>query len=96
MKSNCDKTECWAHLDWHCEHAGILRVFAPGKQAWVDEYENALPFVAVDENTIEFVGLTKKITPSQWRAVRSACKAAGLKMVFKRIKNGVERKREVR
>ena len=87
-------TECWAHLEWHCEHAGLVRVFADGKQ-YGDEYENALPFVAVDESTIEFVGLTKKLTPSQWRAARSECKAAGLKMVFKRIKNGVERKREV-
>ena len=36
--------KCRAHLEWHCEHAGIARVFAEQAE-YGDPYCYALPFV---------------------------------------------------
>lgn len=59
-----------------------------GDQVYGEPYCYALPFVARDENVIEFTGLVKPIERCQWRAIREACKAAGIKVVRTRIRNG--------
>jgi len=41
----CDGHNCYAHIDWWCDHAGAVRVFSAGERPCVDPYCYALPFV---------------------------------------------------
>jgi len=69
----------WAHIEEHgqCDSkcSGLIRVFEDG-QVFGDEYLYAMKFVKHDENTIEFVGVTKPApTPSQGKAILAAVRA---------------------
>lgn len=99
----CDKTNCWAHLEWHCEHAGLARVFG-GQEEFGDPYCYALPYVVrqryVDGRPralglIEFIGVTQVMKPCQYRAMRQAVRKAGWGILSTRIKNGQARTIEI-
>lgn len=102
----CDKgysEGCWCHLEWHCEHSGIARVFGGG-QEYGDVYCYALPFVVrdrypmpIDEQwgRIEFVGVTVVMRPCQYRCMRAAMRNAGWGILSTRVKNGVSRTIEI-
>ena len=85
---------CHADLQWHCEHAGVARVFDAG-QGYGDPYCYALPFVVV-EGGVEFIGLATPIRPCQWRAIKAACRAHGLRVFRTRIRGGQKQTREVK
>ena len=84
-------TDYWAQIDWHCEHAGITRVFEDGSN-YGDPYVYALPFVVRERfeepelsgrlGFVEYVGVILPLTPS-WGILST------------RIKDGVERTVEV-
>jgi hypothetical protein len=103
MAGACSGTNCWAHIDWHCEHAGIVRVFAGGDRFNEDPYCYALPFVVRERfgnederhGLIEFEGVHDVMRPCQFRAIRTAMRAAGWGVLSTRIKNGVSRTVEI-
>lgn len=102
----CDKgyaDGCWCHLEWHCEHSGLARVFGGG-QEYGDPYCYALPFVvrerygsAVNGKTglIEFEGVTVVMKPCQYRCMRRAVRDAGWGVLSTRIKDGKARTIEI-
>ncbi len=101
----CDKglsDGCWCHLEWHCEHSGLARVFGGGEK-YGDPYCYALPFVVRErfvaegqgKGLIEFVGVTKVMAPCQYRAMRRAMRAAGWGILSTRIKDGQSRTIEI-
>lgn len=97
----CDKGySCWCHLEWHCEHAGLARVFGGGQQ-YGDPYCYALPFVVREREDgerlglIEFIGVTKVMQPCQYRAMRKAMRDAGWGILSTRVKAGQSRTIEI-
>lgn len=100
----CDGVDCWAHLDWHCEHAGLARVFM-GSQKLGDPYCYALPFVVRTKfarpdaagriGLIEFVGVTTVMKPCQYRVMRAAIREAGYGILSTRIRDGEKRTIEI-
>jgi hypothetical protein len=98
------ETKYWAQLDWHCEHAGLTRVFEDGA-VYGDPYVYALPFVVrerFDEpeesgrlGFVEYVGVIAPMTPSISRAIYNATVAAGWGILSTRIKDGKQRTVEV-
>jgi len=95
---------CWCHLEWHCEHAGIARVFSEHSQ-YGSRFCYAIPFVVrerfehVDERgrrgLIEFIGVMKAPTICQYRAWRRACHEQGWGLLSTRIKDGRKRTIEI-
>ena len=105
----CDKCEhagerCWCHLEWHCEHAGIARLFSEHSH-YGDKFCYALPFVVrerfskVDKNgrrgLLEFIGVMQIPTLCQYRAWRRACAEQGWGVLSKRMKHGKSRTIEI-
>lgn len=95
----CNKTNCWCHLEWFCEHAGLARVFG-GDQKFGDSYCYALPFVIREKydtpqdgilGLIEFVGVLKVMKPCQYRAMRKAIRDINFGILSTRVKNGEKR-----
>jgi len=74
---------CWAHIEYFCEHGGVIRVFETGK-AYGDRYCYALPFHKLSDNVIEFVGVVTAPKLSYARAIKVACRAVGLEAVRER------------
>lgn len=74
---------CWADIDYHCEHAGLIRVYAHG-QEYGDPYCLALPFVVDEPGVIQFVGLSQRLRQCQVRAMAVSCRAQGLRAVRER------------
>jgi len=81
----CDGVNCWCHLEWHCEHAGLARVFE-GHHNYGDPYCYALPYVVRErfdeprdgkKGLVEFIGVNQVMKPCQYRAMRAAMRAAG-------------------
>ena len=93
-------TSYHAQLDWHCEHAGLARVFEAGKE-YGEEYVYALPFVVrerFDEpemsgriGLMEYIGVIQPITPSVGRALLNAATEEGWGVLSTRIKDGEKR-----
>ena len=104
VKQDCEGQNCWAHLDWHCEHAGLCRVFE-GSNKFGDSYCYALPFVVrerfdkPDENGkigfIEFVGVQVVMKPCQYRAMRTAMRIAGWRILSTSKHSGKTRTIEI-
>ncbi len=86
-------TGCWAHLDWHCRHAGLLRIFA-GTDTFGDPYCHAIPFVVRrrywcwwwrggKRGLLELEGVAKRagedkaLSLCQARAISQTCHAQG-------------------
>ena len=104
QEGQCDGTDCWAHLDWHCEHAGLVRVFGGGDEYRRDPYCYALAFRVVDRfdsddkrrhGLIEFEGVFVCPRACQYRAIRTAARAAGWGVVRTRVNGGVARTNEI-
>lgn len=96
----------WAHMDWHCEHAGITRVFEDNKEFEVDDYMYAIPFVVherfevPDEDgfigIIEYIGVCVRApTLSEYRAIRNVTHKAMYRGLSTRVKNTQKRTIEV-
>ena len=95
----------WAHLDWWCEHAGIARVFDDEKEFEVDAYRYALPFVVRKRyqkpdkddmiGEVEFMGMVKAPTLSEYRAMRDAMHHSMYRCLSTRVKHGQKRTIEV-
>ena len=93
----CTGQNCWAHVDWHCEHAGLVRVF-DGEQKYGDPFCYALPFVVRKRfpmpveggklGLIEFVGVMKVMKPCQYRAMREAIRAEHYGILSTRSRGG--------
>jgi hypothetical protein len=104
MGDGCQRENCYAHLEWHCEHAGLARVFG-GDQSFGDPYCYCLPYVvrerfrhpAVDGvlGFVEFIGVLKVMKPCQYRAMRQAVRQAGWRILSTRSKDGAMRTIEV-
>jgi hypothetical protein len=84
-------------MDWHCEHAGLTRVFEDGAN-YGDDYVYALPFVVrerFDEPEIsgrigllEYVGVVKPMTPTIARTLYDAATSAKWGILSTRFKDG--------
>ena len=99
----CDKggSGCWCHIDWHCEHAGLVRVFDE-HSTFGQPYCYALPFVVREKfdsgeriGMIEFVGVTTVMQPCQYRAMRKAVRDTGWGILSTRVKDGKSRTIEI-
>ena len=105
MADKCDQTDCWCHLDWHCEHAGMARMFG-GDREWGEPYCYCLPFVVrerFDEpemsgkiGLVEFIGILIPPMPCQYRLMFDAMAHAGFGVLSTRIKNGVSKTTELK
>ena len=75
--------------------SGIIRIFEDGKN-YGDEYGWAVTVRYLDKETVEFLGITKAPTISQWRAIEDCCREEGIKtIVFYRILNDGTKKEHV-
>jgi hypothetical protein len=96
-ETRCEGQQCWAHIDWFCEHAGLARVFN-GDQDFGDPYCYALAFVVREKfdkplpngkkGLIEFVGVIKVMSMCQYRALGDAMYKEGWGVLSTRKKNG--------
>ena len=94
---DCDKTNCWAHLEWLCPHACIIRILA-GNQQYGDPYCHALTFVvrkrfdkiepSGKRGLMELIGVSKPVKPCQYRAVVKLLYDEGWGVLITRSKNG--------
>ena len=101
----CEKTECWAHVDWHCEHAGLVRVFGGEDKFKLDGYCYALPFVVSERfecrdekgrlGFVEFIGMCSPVKKCQMKAGVNALQIEGWGVIMTRIKDGVCRECEL-
>ncbi len=104
MGDSCERTNCYAHIEWHCEHAGLARVFGGG-QTFGDPYCYCLPFVVRERfddpqldgtnGFVEFIGVIKVMHPCQYRAMRKAMRDAGWRILSTRSKGGEMRTVEI-
>lgn len=96
----------WAHMDWHCEHAGITRVFEDNKEFAVDDYMYAIPFVVherfevPDEDgfigKVEYIGVCVRApTLSECKVIRDATHKAKYRVLSSRVKDGQKRTIEI-
>jgi hypothetical protein len=60
--------------------AGVIRVFDQGK-AYGDPYRFIITVKWLDPETVELIGATQAPTPSEWRAIKEALIAGGVKFV---------------
>ena len=96
----CQGINCWAHIQWFCEHAGVIRVFAERSRYRIDPYCICIPFFVKEKfnkidksgkrGYIEFVGLSEKLNICQFRAIRNTVYLAGWGVLMTRIKDGKE------
>ena len=101
---SCDGHGCHAVIEWHCEHAGLVRVF-DGTKDYGDAYCYALPFVVRElfaewdkdsrQGLIEFIGVTTVMRPCQYRAMREVVRQQHYGILSTRIKGGVAKTIEV-
>lgn len=83
-------TDYWAQIETF--PGGIIRVFEDGA-VYGDPYEYCLCFeVQQDNKTVEIKGVYRnshgqdsRPRPHQWRAIKNAFKAAGMKIVYERM-----------
>ena len=93
---SCDRclTGCWAHVQWHCRHAGLIRVYR-ADQAWGDPYCYAIPFHVRSRRMfwkwrtekrgmLELEGMTQVMSLCQARAIMRAVKNEGWGIVSDR------------
>ena len=91
----CCSRKCWVHIDWHCEHAGLVRVYSEDAK-FGDPYCYAIPFKRIGYDEIEFIGMVKNIKLCQWRAIRRELKAAHIKAIRTRVRDGQLHRRTMR
>jgi hypothetical protein len=84
----------WAHLEWFCEHAGLIRIYKDD-QKYGDPYSRAIAFVVIDRfetgpkiGNLELKGVTKVLTKDEYRAIRLACFTDGWGVLATKYKNG--------
>lgn len=81
-----------AHLQFA---AGVLRVFAPGKQ-YGDAYAWCATVVRVDDRTVEFLGVLRAPTAAERVAIREELHKHGIThAVWERRKGGKVHRAEV-
>lgn len=74
-----------AHLEWLCEHAAVLRVFAPGKSYPADPYAFALTVRRDADRVAELKGLAVEgfvastVPIGAWRAICRELARAGFR-----------------
>ena len=100
----CDGHDCWAQLEWFCEHAGLARVLS-GDEQYGDPYCYRLPFVVREvfptpdslgrKGLVEYVGVYPVMRICQYRALRTAMREAGWGILSTRVKDGRARTIEI-
>lgn len=67
-----------AHVEWLCEHAGVVRVYADGKSyEQQDPYEWAATVEKLGNGGIELKGVVKRLELTGRRAIEKALIAEG-------------------
>lgn len=69
--------KCWAHVDYHCEHSGVVRVFHKDKK-FGDKYCWSCAFKVIDINLIELVGVCKTPKLCQIHAIVDSLRKQGI------------------
>ena len=76
----------WAHIDQWCEHAGLIRVFADGREFEVDGYEYMFPFRMYAPDRIELAGMcVRRPTKSEAWAMMRAVRERGWTVTWRRV-----------
>jgi hypothetical protein len=86
----------WVHMEWFCDHAGILRIFEKNSK-FGDPYENSIAFKVVERyNTpkdgkigmLEFVGVVKPLNKYQFYAICEMMKKEKFGVLGSTYQNG--------
>ena len=111
MGDSCERTNCWCDLEWFCRHAGLARVFGGDQtfgdpycyslpfvvrtRYWFPKLKAWWNKRPIERGFVEFVGVVKLMRSCQYRAMRTAVKNDGWRILSTRSKGGTMRTIEV-